>query len=163
MLSASFPQHADEVEVGISEHLCPDIAGFSGQFKARWQDFHVHEVDLDGEELHLTELITPGAVAAELKRDAEERREARNALGASFTFEAETQVELENAVGSTFSKELLGFLQKQSPGRDAKTKAETLETHPSEAPEEPPDYVDLVAAEIKDGSKEVTVGFTYGD
>eukprot|EP00435_Cladocopium_sp_Y103_P073469 s33_g43.t2 len=145
MHSASFlPQHADEEEVGISEHLCPDVPGFPGHFKTRWQDFHVHEVDLDGVELHLTELITPGAVAAELKRDAEERREARNSLGSNFVFETETETELEDAVGPTFSKELLGFLQQQAP-RSSEIPAEVTA---------PPSYVDFNAADIKDGSKE---------
>eukprot|EP00438_Fugacium_kawagutii_P027808 Skav220522 [mRNA] locus=scaffold6435:5443:11377:- [translate_table: standard] len=72
-------------------------------------------------ELHLTELITPGAVAAELKRDAEERREARNALGSSF-------------------------LQQQSP---------SLRKEDTETAEARCDKVDLNAADIKDGSKEV--------
>ncbi|CAK8999046.1 Multisubstrate pseudouridine synthase 7 (RNA pseudouridylate synthase 7) (RNA-uridine isomerase 7) [Durusdinium trenchii] len=146
-----FPQHAVEEEVGISEHLGPGVPGFSGQFKSRWQDFHVHEVDLAGIELHLTELITPGAVAAELKKEAEERREARNALGPSFFFDSTTEAAVHDAIGQKYSQELLGFLQEQAP-----PKKET----PPELPEEPPekaerrDFLDLIAAEVKDGSKE---------
>ena len=142
----TFPQHASEEEVGISQHLQPDVAGFLGQFKSRWQDFHVHEVDLAGVELHLSELITPGAVAAELKRDAEERREARNALGPDFSFETTCESAMEEALGPKHAQELLSFLRLQSP----KQSVESTETPAAS----PPGFLDLVAAEISDGSKE---------
>jgi len=57
-----------EEEVGISEFLHPAVTGFTGRFKSRWQDFHVHEVDTTGVELHLSMLLTPGMVAAEIKK-----------------------------------------------------------------------------------------------
>mmetsp|Transcript_73711 Transcript_73711/g.194395 ORF Transcript_73711/g.194395 Transcript_73711/m.194395 type:complete len:98 (-) Transcript_73711:341-634(-) len=86
-----------EPEVGICEFLSPEVPGFSGRFKDRWNDFHVHEVDASGTVLHLSELITPGAVAAELKHAAEERREARSGLGPTFAFEEAAEAEFEAA------------------------------------------------------------------
>lgn len=35
-----------EGEVGVTEYMHPELAGFRGRCKERWQDFHVHEVDL---------------------------------------------------------------------------------------------------------------------
>ncbi|CAJ1370254.1 unnamed protein product [Effrenium voratum] len=132
--------HALEEEVGITEYLSPEVQGFSGNFKERWQDFHVYEVDQGGVELHLSELITPGAVAAELKKNAEERREARSALGASFTFEPDAAAELDAALGQGNAQELQSFLQKQTVA-EASSDA-------GEGAAEAPAFVDFSSAEI---------------
>ena len=54
----------------------PCAAMRSSPGRAPPQDFHVHELDAQGTELHLSELITAGVVAAELRKGAAERREA---------------------------------------------------------------------------------------
>ncbi|CAE7786442.1 PUS7 [Symbiodinium sp. KB8] len=157
------PTPPREDEVGISEYLSPDVPGFSGIFKSLWQDFHVHEVDPHGVELHLSELISPGAVAAELKKAAEERREARSALGPDFAFEASAENELREALGQRILEQLLGFLKKQQsqqtemgqgPAAASKEGSPAVSAHEKAVVAEPPGYVDLSTEEISDGSKE---------
>ncbi|CAE7233273.1 PUS7 [Symbiodinium necroappetens] len=157
------PTPPREDEVGISEYLSPDVPGFSGIFKSLWQDFHVHEVDPHGVELHLSELISPGAVAAELKKAAEERREARSALGPDFAFEASAANELREALGQRILEQLLGFLKKQQsqqtemgqgPAAASKEGSPAVSADEKAVVAEPPGYVDLSTEEISDGSKE---------
>eukprot|EP00439_Symbiodinium_sp_Y106_P066328 s3576_g10.t2 len=150
------PTPPREDEVGISEYLSPDVPGFSGIFKSLWQDFHVHEVDPHGVELHLSELISPGAVAAELKKAAEERREARSALGPDFAFEASAENDLREALGQSILEQLLGFLKKQQSQQTemGQEPEEASKDGPPAAVVESPGYVDLSAEDISDGSKE---------
>ncbi|CAE8666652.1 unnamed protein product, partial [Polarella glacialis] len=152
-----------EEEVGISEFLHPAVTGFTGRFKSRWQDFHVHEVDTTGVELHLSMLLTPGMVAAEIKKASGERREARAALGPSYNPEADVEAELNEALGSVAAGALIGFLRRQRPPTTRADRQEAAADAPSEEaagqgslepPEPPPGFVDFDAKEIGDGSKE---------
>eukprot|EP00929_Paragymnodinium_shiwhaense_P029463 TRINITY_DN16874_c0_g2_i1.p1 TRINITY_DN16874_c0_g2~~TRINITY_DN16874_c0_g2_i1.p1 ORF type:complete len:855 (-),score=275.82 TRINITY_DN16874_c0_g2_i1:177-2684(-) len=168
-----------EPEVGITAHLNPDVPGFHGKFKEKWQDFHVHEVDSSGTELHLSELITPGLVSSELKAAATARKEALAALGPEFTPAAEVETQLQSALGDSATAKLIAFLRSQRPT----TKPAAARSPPAEAGEaaaqsagasaqeaaggsasstaaagpaaaEPPSYVDLEADKLGDGSKE---------
>lgn len=110
----SRPTPPSEPEVGITEFVAPSVPGFMGRFKDRWQDFHVHEVDAAGTVLHLSELITPGAVAAELRQAREARQDAFAALGPGFCFEGDAARELVEALGEAPAAQLLAFLRQQS-------------------------------------------------
>eukprot|EP00931_Biecheleriopsis_adriatica_P102317 TRINITY_DN77304_c0_g1_i1.p1 TRINITY_DN77304_c0_g1~~TRINITY_DN77304_c0_g1_i1.p1 ORF type:complete len:851 (-),score=214.62 TRINITY_DN77304_c0_g1_i1:47-2566(-) len=147
-----------EEEAQICEYLSPGLTGFTGRFKSRWQDFHVHEVDAAGVELHLSELLTPGAVAAEMKKASAERREARAALGPSFALEAEVEVELQETLGKKVLGELVDFLRKQKPKGESSNNAIVEDAAGEEGADssivEPPGFVDFDTAAIGDGSKE---------
>eukprot|EP00930_Biecheleria_cincta_P055608 TRINITY_DN4191_c0_g2_i2.p1 TRINITY_DN4191_c0_g2~~TRINITY_DN4191_c0_g2_i2.p1 ORF type:complete len:811 (+),score=196.03 TRINITY_DN4191_c0_g2_i2:36-2468(+) len=134
-----------EVAAGISEFLRPDVPGFYCRFKEKWQDFHVYEIaESPREELHLEELITPGAVIAEKKAATAARREARAALGATFQPEPAVATSITEALGSEFAEDLFAFLRKQRPAGEAVP----------EGSEEPPGYLDLDGAKLGDGSKD---------
>lgn len=47
-----------ETEVGISQFV-GTTPGFSGVIKARFSDFHVNEIDIDGNEVKLTDVTLP--------------------------------------------------------------------------------------------------------
>lgn len=136
-----------EADVGIAAYIGPDVPGFTGRYKERWQDFHVNEVDLANVELHLSELITPGMVAAEQRQAAAERREARAALGPGYQPEPEVLQELEGALGTGPTSALVQFLQQQQPP------GAPVEEEAGKEEKAPP-FVDVDSASIGDGSKE---------
>ncbi len=53
-------------EVGMTEFLGLQ-RGFSGVVKNRWEDFHVHEIDLDGNVVRLTSVDVPVEDAKEVR------------------------------------------------------------------------------------------------
>mmetsp|Transcript_133069 Transcript_133069/g.265513 ORF Transcript_133069/g.265513 Transcript_133069/m.265513 type:complete len:835 (-) Transcript_133069:445-2949(-) len=157
MMDGNLPlQRLTEDEVGILEFLQPCIGGFEGRVKERWQDFHVHEVDQAGVELKLAELLTPGAVAAELRHASAERREARAALGPSFAPDEHVKAELDTVLGPSFASDLIEFLRCQKPKGigSEQTSADPKVELPEQAVSAPPAFLDIDAARVGDGSKE---------
>lgn len=61
-----------ESDVGITEYLSPDIAGFQGILKQRYTDFLVNEINSGNQVLHLTDLGLPEITKEEPKIDAQE-------------------------------------------------------------------------------------------
>lgn len=145
------PSRPSEAEAGIHEFLQPEVRGFSCRFKERWQDFHVHEVDLSGNVLRLSELVTPGAVAEEMRVLSMARREARAALGPAFDPEPEMEAELKEALGDASVAQLFAFLRQQRPclGRGKDVDGD-LAASPRP---DPPGFVDL-ESELWKQSKE---------
>ncbi|CAE8653200.1 unnamed protein product [Polarella glacialis] len=50
-------------EAGIKEFLAPGLLGFPAILKQALQDFQVHEIEPQGQELHLSELLGPPEVS----------------------------------------------------------------------------------------------------
>uniref|UniRef100_A0A7S0B4G5 TRUD domain-containing protein n=1 Tax=Pyrodinium bahamense TaxID=73915 RepID=A0A7S0B4G5_9DINO len=151
------PQRPAEADVGISEYLAPEILGFTGRFKERWQDFHVYEVDAGGTELHLAELLTPSAVAVELRHAAAKRRGELAALGPGFLPAPEAKVELEAALGAAAAAELVEFLRRQRPPGDPAELADPSQPFGGDSSSgelAPPPFVDINASCLGDGSKD---------
>ena len=67
--------HADnsrkESTIGITEYVHSGD-GFSAILKQRYSDFHVHEIDMDGTTIHLTDQTIPAAGPEENKTPSEE-------------------------------------------------------------------------------------------
>lgn len=63
-----------EVEVGITEYIS-DLPGFSGIIKARYSDFHVNEIDLEGKIAKLTDTKIPDDFRrSSIPNDSEDER-----------------------------------------------------------------------------------------
>jgi hypothetical protein len=58
------PERPTEHNVGIVRYVDESIPGFSGLIKHRFTDFLVHEVDLDGNIVHLTDVSRPEEATA---------------------------------------------------------------------------------------------------
>lgn len=71
-LSGSTLADFDEIErsLGISEYMCPSAPGFSAVVKARYSDFVVHEVGLDGSIARLTSRDLPNTTSPKDEQNA---------------------------------------------------------------------------------------------
>lgn len=70
-----------EADVGIIEFLTKEIPGFSGQIKQRYTDFLVHEIDEEGNVIHLTDKgfkmpkkVRPSAEESKAQHEVEHKR-----------------------------------------------------------------------------------------
>ncbi|XP_055385256.1 pseudouridylate synthase 7 homolog [Condylostylus longicornis] len=58
-------KNLSEIDVGITEFVSV-MEGFTGVLKARFSDFHVNEIDLDGNEVKLTTQLLPTPICTDL-------------------------------------------------------------------------------------------------
>lgn len=158
-----------EADVGITEYVSCDVPGFTGLFKELGEDFHVHEVDLHGEIMHLTELIEPAE--QESRGEGEPRnanRELQNAtkedqptptpanetdeldlltlakLGPGYELEPAVLEDLNANLGATATAAIVRFMQQERPPANCNVTAWR------EAGAEP--FIDLPWEDLGDGS-----------
>ena len=55
-----------ETDLGITEFMTPETCGFTGILKHRYSDFVVHEIDINGKEVKLTDLSLPPKASSEV-------------------------------------------------------------------------------------------------
>lgn len=86
-----------EIDIGITEYIT-QAEGFTATIKTRFSDFHVNEIDLDGNVIKLTDLTVP----YDLKIEDEDKKEN----GEKTNEELETKLTKENGVPSEQMEEI---------------------------------------------------------
>ena len=82
----------------------------------RYQDFHVNEIGVDGNEVHLLELWTKVAIGNELKQQSEDTRNFLEQLGPSYVLSEDQEAAL-HLLGKEDRFRLLEFLREPLEGR----------------------------------------------
>ncbi|KAI5296053.1 hypothetical protein KEM52_005866 [Ascosphaera acerosa] len=97
--AASLPpadeQSLREVQVGITDFVSPELAGFEGVLKKRYTDFLVNEIELNGQVLHLRSTELP----ADFKR-AVTVHQAQEVLAASSAPPSEAEPSNDKEAGT---------------------------------------------------------------
>ncbi|KAF8818022.1 hypothetical protein IE077_000325 [Cardiosporidium cionae] len=101
-------------------------AGFDGRFKSRFEDFHVHEIDVNGQILHLTELYPKEVLVAELSLLNEQLSGAALNDSTPSPFLAEEEaIRADGSLTESDIQALLEFLLKLSAKRANSANATT--------------------------------------
>ena len=95
--------------MGISERLSNGDL-FASVLKLKYQDFHVREIDLNGEVIFLDELITRNEVANEAELKKSQLEAAYDSLGESFSMKGDAEAAISELVSDEDMCELKGFL-----------------------------------------------------
>uniref|UniRef100_A0A1A9WI99 TRUD domain-containing protein n=1 Tax=Glossina brevipalpis TaxID=37001 RepID=A0A1A9WI99_9MUSC len=92
--NSDFKINLKENEVGITEYVSPS-EGFQGILKSRYSDFHVNEIGLNGQVLHLNQATVP-----EEKKDDEMNSEQLDAAlaGVKDIITDEMRIKIENLI-----------------------------------------------------------------
>lgn len=119
---------ATERKLGISEYLTTSI-GFSGIVKARYSDFLVHEVGLDGSIARLTNLEVPAAAAQQQdsSNGGEKKEEPPAQIGRKQYDWPALQSELDAMIkDSSLAKFLMNMLQVHNRKEESEEKFVTM-------------------------------------
>jgi tRNA pseudouridine13 synthase len=133
--SATAPSLADfdeiEKSLGISEYMSPSAQGFSAVVKARYSDFVVHEVGLDGSIARLTSrdipktMEEPAAPSKEVLKPPEKPVEESNAPSVDDWPSLQSQLQ-EMIKDAAVAEQAMTMLEKHNKKKTCKDKFVTL-------------------------------------
>ena len=104
----------DEHSVGISQHTCQELSGFSGILKQRYSDFIVREIDTNGSVAHLVRLnakefeeeVFQDGSAGEIMSSEEVLEELLQSLCALTELSDDNQQQLRDFVSLSLSRDV---------------------------------------------------------